>query len=64
MQTKELLTNRNDIKIVTYPHKISDWNDEHLNDLKSHGVFEDLQKTAPILWIDGQKTNSYLRIRK
>ena len=49
MQTKELLTNRNDIKIVTYPHKISDWNDENLNDSKSHGIFEDLQKISPIL---------------
>ena len=63
-QTKELLTGRDDIKIVTYPHEINDWNVEHLNDAKSHGVFEDLQKTAPILWVDGEKTIGYLRIRK
>lgn len=63
-QTKELLTDRDDIKIVTYPHEISDWNDEHLIDARSHGVFEDLQKTAPILWVDGEKTIGYLRIRK
>jgi len=63
-QTKELLANRDDIKIITYPHEISDWNDEHLDQARSHGVFEDLQKTAPILWIDGQKTIGYLRIRK
>lgn len=63
-QTKELLTGRGDIKIVTYPHEISDWNVEHLNDAKYHGVFEDLQKTAPILWLDGEKIIGYLRIRK
>ena len=63
-QTKELLIGRDDIKIVTYPHEISDWNIENLNDAKSYGVFEDLQKTAPILWVDGEKTIGYLRIRK
>ena len=63
-QTKELLKDRNDIKIVTFPHEISEWNDDNLNKAKSHDVFEDLQKTAPILWIDGEKTIGYLRIRK
>ena len=63
-QTKELLINRNDIKIVTYPHEISEWNEENLNEAKSHEVFEDLQKTAPILWIDGEKKIGYHRIRK
>jgi len=63
-QTKELLTNREDIEIVTYPHNINEWNDETLNEAKSHDVFEDLQKTAPILWIDGEKKIGYLRIRK
>jgi glutaredoxin len=63
-QTKELLTGRNDIKIVTYPHNINDWNDEQLNEAKSHNVFEDLQITAPILWVEGKKTVGYLRIRK
>ena len=64
MQTKELMTDREDIKIVTYPHDISDWNDEQLNHAKSHNVFNDLQITAPILWIDGEKIVGYLRIRK
>jgi len=64
MQTKELLTDRDDIKIVTYPHDISDWNDYQLNEAKSHDVFEELQITAPILWIDGEKLVGYLRIRK
>ena len=64
MQTKELMNDREDIKIVTYPHDISDWNDEQLNHAKSHNVFNDLQITAPILWIDGEKIVGYLRIRK
>ena len=63
-QTKELLADRNDIKIVTFPHDINEWDDEQLNDAKSHDVFEDLQKTAPILWLDGEKKIGYLRIRK
>jgi len=63
-QTKELLTKRDNIKIVTYPHEMSDWNDDQLNEAKSHNVFEDLQRTAPILWIDGEKKVGYLRIRK
>ena len=63
-QTKELLADRDDIEIVTFPHDINEWDDEQLNDAKSHDVFEDLQKTAPILWIDGEKKIGYLRIRK
>ncbi len=63
-QTKELLADRDDIKIVTFPHDINEWDDEQLNDAKSHDVFEDLQKTAPILWIYGEKKIGYLRIRK
>lgn len=63
-QTKELLTDRDDIKIVTYPHDIANWNDEQTDDAKSHDVFEDLQITAPILWVNGEKTIGYLRIRK
>ena len=63
-QTKEILTDRDDIKIVTYPHDIADWNDEQMNDAKSHDVFEDLQITAPILWVNGEKIIGYLRIRK
>jgi glutaredoxin len=64
MQTKELLTDRDDIRIVTYPHEISDWTNEQLNEAKFHDVFDDLTITAPILWIDGRKTIGYLRIRK
>jgi len=63
-QTKELLVDRDDIKIVTFPHDINDWNDEQLNNARSHDVFEDLKKTAPILWLDGEKKIGYLRIRK
>jgi len=63
-QTKELLADRDDIEIVTFPHDINEWDDEQLNNAKSHDVFEDLQKTAPILWLDGEKKIGYLRIRK
>jgi len=64
MQTKELITDRDDIKVVTYPHDVNDWSEEQLNEAKAHNVFEDLQITAPILWIDGDKKIGYLRIRK
>ena len=64
MQTKELLIGRDDIKIVTYPHEINDWNEDQLKDAKIHNVFEDLQLTAPILWVDGIEYVGYLRIRK
>jgi len=63
-QTKELLEGRDDIKIVTYPHEFNDWSDEELNEAKSHNVLEDLQRTAPVLWVDGEKIIGYLRIRK
>lgn len=64
MQTKELIGKRSDIEIVTFPHDISDWSDKQLDNAKSHDVFEDLQRTAPILWVDGEKLVGYLRIRK
>jgi len=63
-QTKELLTDRTDIKVITYPHEMSNWDDDQLKEAKSHNVFEDLQKTAPILWVDGERKVGYLRIRK
>ncbi len=64
MQTKELLINREDIKIVTYPHDFQNWSEEQLKSAKNYNVFEDLQVTAPILWINGEKIIGYLRIRK
>ena len=64
MQTKELLIYRDDVEIVTFPHDVSEWNDEELKQAKTHDVFDDLQKTAPILWLDGEKKIGYLRIRK
>ena len=63
-QTKELLDGREDIKIVTYPHDINEWSEENLKEEKSHDLFEDLKITAPLLWLDGEKTIGYLRIRK
>ena len=64
MQTKELMTDREDIEIITFPHDLNQWSDEELNQAKDFDVFEDLQKTAPILWLDGEKKVGYLRIRK
>jgi len=64
MQTKELMTDRDDVEIVTFPHDINEWSDEELEKAKAHDVFDDLQKTAPILWLDGDKKIGYLRIRK
>ena len=63
-QTKELLVDRDDVEIVTFPHDINGWSDENHELAKSHDVFDDLQKTAPILWLDGEKKIGYLRIRK
>lgn len=64
MQTKELMTDGDDVEIVTFPHDINEWSDEELEKAKAHDVFDDLQKTAPILWLDGDKKIGYLRIRK
>jgi hypothetical protein len=63
-ETKELLAGRNDIDIVTFPHDLSRWSEQDLDVAKSHDVFEDLQITAPVLWLDGEKKVGYLRIRK
>jgi len=63
-QTKELLVDRGDIKILTFPHDLNEWSDENLELAKSHDVFEDLQRTAPILWLGDEKKIGYLRIRK
>ena len=63
-ETKELLAGRNDIEIVTFPHDLNQWREEDFSLAKSHNVFEDLQITAPILWLDGEKKIGYLRIRK
>jgi glutaredoxin len=63
-ETKELLTGRDDIEIVTFPHNLNQWGEQDLIVAKSHDVFEDLQRTAPILWVDGEKKIGYLRIRK
>ncbi|OYT57343.1 hypothetical protein B6U70_02495 [Euryarchaeota archaeon ex4484_162] len=66
IQTKELLSdrNKNDIEIITFPHDINRWSDEDFDLAKTHDVLEDLQRTAPILWVDGEKIIGYLRIKK
>jgi len=63
-ETKELLQGREDIEIVTFPHELNQWLEQDVLLAKSHNVFEDLQKTAPILWLNGEKKIGYLRIRK
>ena len=63
-QTKELMINRDDIQILTYPHEINEWSNDQLENAKNYNVFEDLQKTAPILIIGEEKKIGYLRIRK
>lgn len=63
-QTKELISDREDIKIITYPHDLNEWNDDQISEAKSYNVFEDLQRTAPVMWVDGEKLVGYLRIRK
>jgi len=63
-EAKELIADRKDIEIITFPHELSQWRDEDFSLAKSHDVFEDLQKTAPVLWLDGEKKIGYLRIRK
>jgi len=64
MQTKEILENRDDIKIVTLPHELNKWSEDELSLAKSHDVFEDLKVTAPVLWLDGEKKIGFLRIKK
>jgi glutaredoxin len=63
-QTKDLLKDREDVDIITFPHDIINWSAEELEQAKVHDVFDDLQITAPILWLDGEKKVGYLRIRK
>jgi hypothetical protein len=52
-----LLIGRKDIEIITFPHDLNQWREEDLTLAKTHNVFEDLQKTAPVLWLDGEKKN-------
>ena len=63
-QTKQLISENDNIEIITYPHDLDKWSEEQLNQAKKFNVFKDLQKTAPILWVDGVKLVGYLRIRK
>ena len=63
-QTKDLLGDRTDVQMVTFPHDLSAWSDEEVLIAQEHKVLEELQRTAPILWLDGQKIVGFLRIRK
>ena len=63
-QTKQLIKDRDDITIITLPHDISNWDEQQTTLTKNHKVFDELHKTAPVLWVDGEKHLGYLRIRK
>jgi glutaredoxin len=63
-EVKELLAGKDDIEIITFPHDITQWKEDDFTLAKSYNVFEDLQRTAPVLWLDGEKKIGYLRIRK
>ncbi|MEM0493151.1 MAG: hypothetical protein QXS02_04260 [Candidatus Thermoplasmatota archaeon] len=63
-QVKELLSGRDDIEIVTFPHDIREWSEKDIKLARSYDVLHDLQVTAPILWVNGEKKIGYLRIKK
>jgi len=63
-QTKEILEGRSDIEVVTFPHDYSLWSEEQKQLADRYEVFDDLQRTAPILFVNGKKIIGYLRIRK
>ena len=63
-ETKKMLSDQEDIKIVTYPHNLSEWTREQIEEAKTYDVFEDLKKTAPVLWVDGKKEVGFLRIKR
>jgi glutaredoxin len=64
MQIKELIAGRDDVEIVTFPHDLNEWSEDEVQLAKSYNVFDDLQVTAPILWVNGEKKIGYLRIKK
>jgi len=64
LQIKELIKNNDHIRIITYPHYLDNWTKDQIDEAKKHDVFNDIQITAPILWVDGKKFIGYLRIRK
>jgi glutaredoxin len=63
-QTKKLIKESDEIEIIVLPHDFSSWNQDQINSAQKYDVFNDLQRTAPILWVDGEKLIGYLRIRK
>lgn len=64
-QTKEVLNKKNiNYDIIKLPHEIGNWKENHHEITKKYNVFNDIQRTAPILIADGEKIIGYLRIRK
>jgi len=63
-QTKEIIPKDAKITIMTFPHNYAEWTNDQKKIITTYDVFEDLQKTAPILWVDGEKIIGFLRIKK
>ncbi len=63
-QTKELLQHRDDIKYITLSHDVSQWNEQEKELVNHYNVLQDLERTAPILWVNGEKKIGFLQIKK
>ncbi len=63
-QIKQLLKDRDDITVITFPHEIYNWSSEYRSTAEKYNVIDDLQRTAPVLLVDDKKYFGYLRIRK
>ena len=63
-QTKQLLSETTDGRIIQLPHNYADWSEEEKEIIQSYNIMEDLQRTAPILLEDGEKYIGFLRIKK
>ena len=64
-QTKELLKDRKDVFVVSFPHDMKNWTELQKTFAEKFNILEDLMKTAPIfVTAEGEKLIGYLRIRK
>ena len=63
-KAKELINDQDDITIIDLSPDASMWTDEQKSLVQDHDVLEDLARTAPILWVDGEKKIGYLHIKQ
>jgi hypothetical protein len=63
-KAKDLIKNRDDINIIDLSPDVSMWTDEQKKLIEDHDVLNDLARTAPILWVDGEKKIGYLHIKQ